>query len=194
MLSRTILLTATALASATAVVGLGSTPAQAATDAVHVYQFVNAHHSGKDLAVLNASTAANQPIVQFTRNSGFNQQWEIVNLPSTPAPGMAPDRQIKNRLSGMCLDVAGNSLSAGASIVQNPCNTDDPAQRWIVPKVAEIFSTNGGFRHYTNKNSGLAMDVAGGSTANNAAVIQFPSHGGITNQLFQQVFAGASSD
>jgi len=194
MLSRTILLTATALVSATAVVGLGSTSAQAATDQVHVYQFVNAHHSGKDLAVLNASTAPGQPIVQFTRNNGFNQQWEIVNLPSTPAPGMAPDRQIKNRLSGLCLDVANNSLSAGAAIVQNPCNVGDAAQHWIVPKLAEIFSPDGGFRHYVNKNSGMAMDVAGGSTANNAAVIQFPSHGGVTNQLFQQVFAGASSD
>jgi len=193
MLSRTILLTATALVSATAVVGLGSTSAQAATDQVHVYQFVNAHHSGKDLAVLNASTAPGQPIVQFTRNNGFNQQWEIVNLPSTPAPGMAPDRQIKNRLSGLCLDVANNSLSAGAAIVQNPCNVGDAAQHWIVPKLAEIFSPDGGFRHYVNKNSGMAMDVAGGSTANNAAVIQFPSHGGVTNQLFQQVFAGASS-
>jgi arabinan endo-1,5-alpha-L-arabinosidase len=193
MLSRTILLTATALASATAVVGFGST-AQAATDTVHVYQFVNAHHSNKDLAVLNASTAPGQPIVQFSRNTGANQQWEIVNLPSTPAPGFAPDRQLRNRLSGLCLDVDGNSLSAGATIVQNPCDPGDPAQRWIVPKVAEIFSTNGGFRHYVNKNSGLAMDVAGGSTANNAPIIQFPSHGGVTNQLFQQVFAGASSD
>jgi hypothetical protein len=193
MLSRTILLTATALASATAVVGLGSTTAQAATDQVHVYQFVNAHHSGKDLAVLNASTAPGQPIVQFTRNNGFNQQWEITSLPSSPAPGMAPDRQIKNRLSGLCLDVANNSTAAGAAVVQNPCDVNDPAQRWIVPKLAEIFSPDGGFRHYVNKNSGLAMDVAGGSTANNAAVIQYPSHGGITNQLFQQVFAGASS-
>lgn len=144
--------------------------------------------------MLNASTAQGQPIVQFTRNSGFNQQWEIITLPSTPAPGMAPDRQIKNRLSGLCLDVELNSLSAGAKVVQNPCNTSDPAQRWIVPKVAEILSTSGGFRHYVNKNTGLAMDVAGGSTANNAAIIQFPSHGGVTNQLFQQVFAGASAD
>jgi hypothetical protein len=38
------------------------------------------------------------------------------------------------------------------------------------------------------------MDVTGESTANNAAIIQYPSHGGITNQLFQQVFAEAASD
>jgi len=192
MLSRTTLLTATVLASAAALVGVGSATAQAATD-VHIYQYVQAHHSGKDLAVLNASTAPGQPIVQFTRSTGPNQQWEITSLPSSPAPGMAPDRQIKNRLSGLCLDVANNSLAAGAAVVQNPCNVNDPAQRWIVPKLAEIFSPDGGFRHYVNKNSGLAMDVAGGSTANNATVIQYPSHGGITNQLFQQVFAGASS-
>ncbi len=128
MLSRTTLLTTTVLASAAALVGVGSTTAQAATD-VHIYQYLQAHHSGKDLAVLNASTAPGQPIVQFTRNTGPNQQWEITSLPSSPAPGMAPDRQIKNRLSGLCLDVANNSLAAGAAVVQNPCNVNDPAQR-----------------------------------------------------------------
>jgi hypothetical protein len=193
MLSRTSLLTATVLASAAALVGVGSTTAQAATDQVHIYQYVQAHHSGKDLAVLNASTAPGQPIVQFTRNSGPNQQWEITSLPSSPAPGMAPDRQIKNRLSGLCLDVANNSTAAGAAVVQNPCNAGDPAQRWIVPKVAEIFSPDGGFRHYMNKNSGLFMDVTGASTENNASIVQYFKHGGITNQLFQQVFADAAS-
>ena len=145
---------------AAALVGVGSTTAQAATE-VHINQYVQAHHSGKDLAVLNASTAPGQPIVQFTRNTGPNQQWEITSLPSSPAPGMAPDRQIKNPLSGLCLDVANNSLAAGAAVVQNPCNVNDPAQRWIVPKLAEIFSPDGGFRHYVNKNSGLAIDDPG---------------------------------
>ena len=56
--------------------------------------------------------------------------------------------------------------------MQNVCNTSEPAQRWIVPKVAEIFSPDGGFRHYMNKNSGLFMDVAGASTENNAPIVQ----------------------
>jgi hypothetical protein len=87
MLSRTTLLTATVLASAAALVGVGSTTAQAATDQVHIYQYVQAHHSGKDLAVLNASTAPGQPIVQFTRNTGPNQQWEITSLRRPPRRG-----------------------------------------------------------------------------------------------------------
>ena len=77
--------------------------------------------------------------------------------------------------------------------MQNVCNTSEPAQRWIVPKVAEILSPDGGFRHYMNKNSGLFMDVAGASTENNAPIVQYFKHGGITNQLFQQVFADAAS-
>jgi hypothetical protein len=44
-----------------------------------------------------------------------------------------------------------------------------------------------------NKNSGLFMDVAGASTANNAPIVQYVKHGGVTNQLFQQVFAEAAS-
>jgi len=37
------------------------------------------------------------------------------------------------------------------------------------------------------------MDVAGASTENNAPIVQYFKHGGITNQLFQQVFADAAS-
>jgi hypothetical protein len=74
MLSRTVTATATAVASAVAVAGLGSMSAQAATVQVHIYQFVEAHRSGKNLAGLNASKAPNQPIVQFTRNRGANQE------------------------------------------------------------------------------------------------------------------------
>lgn len=201
----TALITAAALAS----VGLGATPAVAsqttpdpapsaaaaapAAAGVHIYQFIEARHSGKDLAVLNASTASNQPIVQFTRNNGFGQQWEVLNLVSPPSNVFAPDRQIKNRLSGKCLDVQFNSKAAGALIVQNPCDVNDPAQRWVVTKVAQVFSPNGGYRRYTNKNSGMVLDVAGAATTNNALLVQFPAHGG-DNQLFQQVFAGASFD
>lgn len=203
---KTALITAAALAS----VGLGATPAMAsptsldpgpttaaapaaAADGVHIFQFFEARHSGKDLAVLNASSSPNQQIVQFTRNNGHGQQWEVSNLPSPPSNVFAPDRQIRNRLSGLCLDVENNSTAAGAFIVQNPCDVNDPAQRWIVTKVAQVFSPNGGYRRYMNKNSGLVMDIAGASTANNARLIQWPSHGG-DNQLFQQVFAGAASD
>jgi len=165
----------------------------AATNAVHIYEFIEARHSGKDLAVENDSTAAGAHIVQFTRNTGHNQQWEIKNLPSAPSVEFGPDRQIKNRKSGMCLDIQNNSTAAGALVVQNPCNTSDPAQRWYATKVAEIFTPNGGFRRLVNRNSGLVMDVSGASTANGAHVGQWPKHTG-SNQLFQRVFADAESD
>ena len=196
---RTPLITAATLAS----VGLGAIPAMAsqssldaapsATNQVHVYQFIEARHSAKDLAVLNASSSAGQQIVQFTRNTGHGQEWEVINLASAPSNVFAPDRQIKNRLSGLCLDVENNSTAAGAFIVQNPCDVNDPAQHWIVTKVAQVFSPNGGYRRYTNKNSGLVMDIAGASTTNNARLVQYFSHGG-DNQLFQQVFAEAAFD
>lgn len=206
MLLKSALVTAATLAS----VGLGVAPAMAsqpsvesvspataeapaATSGVHIYQFFEARHSAKDLAVLNASSSPNQQIVQFTRNTGHGQMWEVINLPSQPSNVFAPDRQIKNRLSGLCLDIEGNSLSAGAFVVQNPCDANDPAQRWIVTKVAQVFSPNGGYRQYRNRNSNLVMDIGAASTANNARLIQWPSHGG-DNQLFQQVFAGASFD
>jgi len=170
----------------------GDTP-EAATNGLHLYQFIEAHHSGKDLAVENNSTSVGAHIVQFTRNTGHNQQWEITNLPSAPSAEFAPDRQIKNRNSQLCLDVQDNSTATGALIVQNPCNVNDPAQRWYVTKLAVIFSPNGGFRRYVNRNSGMVMDVSQASPANGAHLGQFPITGG-SNQLFQQVFADAASD
>ena len=156
MLSRTTLLTATVLASAAALVGVGSTTAQAATE-VHIYQYVQAHHSGKDLAVLNASTAPGQPIVQFTRNTGPNQQWEITSLPSSPAPGMAPDRQIKNRLSGLCLDVANNSTADGATVHLWDCIDTVASQKWT--------ASNG---QLVNPASGKCLDVKDNNPADGA--------------------------
>ncbi|MGL5818903.1 MAG: RICIN domain-containing protein [Phycicoccus sp.] len=184
-----------AATSATASEGGGETSAPtavpaSASSAVQIFQFLKARHSGKDLVVLNASTAANAPIGQFTRNSGANQQWEQINLPTAPSTVFAPDRQFRNKQSGLCLDVRNNSLSPEV-VVQNPCNADDPAQRWIVTKVAQVFSPNGGFRHYANRNSGLVLDISEASTANNAQLIQFPKTGG-DNQLFEQSFGSAS--
>ena len=167
-----------------------ATPAAAAS--IHVYQFMEARHSGKDLASENAGTATGTHVVQFTRNHGFGQEWEITSLPTAPSTLFAPDRQLRNRLSGKCLDVAGNSLAAGALVVQNPCDVNDPGQRWMVHKLADVFSPNGGYRFYQNRNSGQVLDIAGASTANQAHLIQFPKTGG-DNQLFQQVFADASS-
>ena len=169
------------------------TAAAPAAAEVQIFQYFQARHSGKDLAVLNASSSPNQQVVQFTRNNGHGQQWEVSNLPSPPSNVFAPDRQIRNRLSGLCLDVQNNSTAAGALIVQNPCNVNDPAQRWIITKVAQVFSQSGGYRRYVNKNSGLVMDIAGATTANNARLIQWPSHGG-NNQLFQQVLADVTFD
>jgi hypothetical protein len=46
----------------------------AAASGLHLYQFIEARHSGKDLAVENNSTSVGAHIVQFTRNTGHNQQ------------------------------------------------------------------------------------------------------------------------
>jgi hypothetical protein len=47
-------------------------------------------------------------------------------------------------------------------------------------------SVTGGHHTLTNRDNGLLADVSGASTAENAAVIQWPSHGG-GNQHWQLV-------
>ena len=162
MLSRTALLTATVLASAAALVGLGSTTGPGAPPTVHVYQYVQAHHSGKDLAVLNASDGAgpaDRPVHAQPRGEpgvgdrrpALVARGRLGAGPSDQEPAEWPVPRHKN-----------NSLAAGAAVVQNLCDVNDPAQRWIVPKLAEIFSPDGGFRHYMNKKTrACSLDVAG---------------------------------
>ena len=141
-------LTATVLGnSAAAVVGLGSMPAEAATDEVHVYQFVEAHHSGKDLAVLNASTRPGQPIVQFTRNPGRNQQWEITSLPSDAGarlgagppdqePAQRPVPRHREQLAGRRSGDRAEPVQRqrpGAALDRAEAGGDLQPERWFPP-------------------------------------------------------------
>jgi ricin-type beta-trefoil lectin protein/cellulase (glycosyl hydrolase family 5) len=66
--------------------------------------------------------------------------------------------------SGQCLSVAGASLSAGAGLVQWPCNGGDN-QEWLVS------SFSGGLT-LTARHSGLCLAVEGASTAEGARILQ----------------------
>ena len=79
----------------------------------------------------------------------------------------------------------GTATPWARSTARSRCST----QRHALPWPSSVPSRRNG----TSSGSGLFMDVAGASTENNAPIVQYFKHGGITNQLFQQVFADAAS-
>jgi hypothetical protein len=68
------------------------------------------------------------------------------------------DHQLVVASDNLCLDVYGNSSSAGAAIDQWTCNGQDNQKFRFVP-------ASGGYGELRARNSGLDVAVAGGSTA-----------------------------
>lgn len=89
---------------------------------------------------------------------------------------------LQNRLSGLNLDVAGNSSADGANIHQWTANSCTCQQ-------FEFTHLGGGTYKIIAKNSGKSLDVADRNTANGANVLQWP-YTGATNQQFTVISTG----
>ena len=84
--------------------------------------------------------------------------------------------------SGSCLDVSGESLDDGASIIQWPCHGGDN-QQWRLEGVAD------GYSRIVSRHSGKCLDVSGGSADDGASIIQWQCHGGDNQQWRLEVVA-----
>lgn len=85
------------------------------------YVHIKNVHSGKCLNVKGASTSANAPIIQYTcgSSSSLNDQW-YTQLRDTDAVDWY---RIRNRKSGMCLNVKGSGpWPSGTDFIQYPCS------------------------------------------------------------------------
>ncbi len=126
----------------------------------NVYQGrVGIQHSNKCLRVKN-----NGQVVQQGCNNNSNRQVTINQA--------SDDGSFVLQMGGECLAPANDSLGQGAEIWAESCDPNDATQRW----------TRDGDR-FINAASGRCLDVYGGSTGNNAKLIQWSCHGG-GNQNF----------
>ncbi|MCM3631167.1 RICIN domain-containing protein [Paenibacillus glycanilyticus] len=113
-------------------------------------------------------------------------QWQLDASAGTwSAPPLAGTLQmyaVVNGNSGKALGVAGNSLSSGATLEQQPY-TGAVSQAWKL--------VNGGSGNYKlqNANSGFYLDVASASTSDGAAGVQWTASSE-ANQLWQLIDAG----
>jgi|GEM_PF-3351170 len=116
--------------------------------------------------------------VQFEQFSALvnhpNQQFAIYSTGYTDQGYLIAEIRVAH--SGFCMDVSGASTSAGAAVVQWPCN-GQANQRFIL----DIAGDNN--FHIQPLHSRLCLDVKGGSLNNGAKIQQWTCNG--TNaQLF----------
>jgi hypothetical protein len=77
--------------------------------------------------------------------------------------------------SGLVLDAQGQSKSEGAHIIQFPAHPESHPDNQLWSFTNAVLATGEATAIY-NKNSGLVLDVEGGSTAAGAQIIQFKEH------------------
>jgi hypothetical protein len=136
------------------------------------YIGLQARHSGKCADIVDAGTANNAELVQYTCGSGYNQQFSLRDVGSGYV-------QLVARHSGLCLDVANASSADSAQVIQYACGTGTN-QQW------QVQDAGSGYSRIVARHSGKCLDVASASTANSARVKQYTCNGATNQQWLRQ--------
>jgi hypothetical protein len=136
------------------------------------FMFVN-RFSGKALDLIGGNTGYAAPINQWTfdYNSG-NQHWALL-----PTEG-GNHFKIISLVSGKCACIRDDSTAATAVLHTWDYIPGNPSHQW------DLDDAGNGFYRIRNVRSGLVLDVAAFSTADNGTVIQWPNNGQ-ANQLWR---------
>jgi hypothetical protein len=149
-----------------------------------------AAHSGKCLDVPNGSTQTRLQLQQWGCGSGAqNQQFEFQRVaPGTLGIGIY---LVRNRASGLCLQVQDGSSANGAPIVQVSCNSAANSQRFELQRVTGLGSDRD--FQLVAAHSRRCIDVTAASTANGAKVHQWGCHDTTPITARNQIFRLATA-
>jgi hypothetical protein len=136
---------------------------------------ITAANSGLLLDVSSGSTADGGAVIQWSSTEGTNQQWSLARLTGNvyTVTGVG---------SGKCLEVPNSSTTAGTRLDIWTCN-GGTNQEWALLSTGSYTSSSDTSYVFVNLNSGLVIDVVGGSTATGAQIEQYTANGG-SNQTF----------
>lgn len=109
----------------------------------------------------NSATTTGTQLIQYSCNSGTNQNWTF-----TPVSGTSATYTVANGASGLCVDVSGRSTADNAQIIQWTCNGQTNQQFTLQP-VGNGFSL-------AAVHSGKCVVPTGDTTANDAVLVQLP--------------------
>ena len=160
-----------------------SLPSANISDGVYV---IVSQRSGKALDVWRGSSAMEANIIQWDRHDGANQQWKIVRT----GDGYYNITSVKNPT--LSFDVYRGSKASGTRVIQYQSLPWQANQKW---KLIDNGDGTVTFIAQDAINSGTnyVLDVNGGSTANEANIIQYPYTAGNSNQRWYLVAPGAST-
>ncbi|WP_377273105.1 RICIN domain-containing protein [Peterkaempfera sp. SMS 1(5)a] len=156
---------ATALAAVLAaalVPVLGAAPAQAASS--FTTTAVN-QGSGNCLDDPYSSTSTGVQLIQYSCNSGSNQNWTF-----TPVSGSTANYTVTS-FAGLCVDISGASTADNAKVDQNTCNSQTNQQFTLQPVTVSGYSNTFNLKAV---NSGKCIVPTGDTTANNTVLVQLP--------------------
>jgi hypothetical protein len=142
-----------------------------------MYEIVSVN-SNKVLDVSEGSLEAGAPVIQFTYHDGTNQLWYFKTV------GLVNGQeayQIVNVNSGKVLDVNDGSTASGA-LIQQWEPTGGANQEWYLNPVGLINWQE--CYQIISVNSGLAVDVNGGSVEDGATIQQWTPSAGANQQWF----------
>jgi hypothetical protein len=133
------------------------------------YYNLVARHSSKCADVNTGAAANGLTVVQWTCNSGLNQQWRFEDA------GSGYFRVIAEH-SGRCLDVASGSTADSASVLQYDCGSG-ANQQW------QHQDAGSGYVRLVARHSGKCLDVVSAATTDGTRLVQYTCGTG-TNQQF----------
>lgn len=160
MMRRIALLAASAALALSSLPVLGVAAAQAAPPQTYwVFKQVQSG-TGKALSIAGGSTAENAKTVIQTQVNATDQLW--IPIWNEQLGGYI----LKNRRSGLCLDVPGASTADGVQLQQHTCNGTTAQAFWIN-------DADGRNVNVINVGNGKCLDLRGGGTADQTPVQQF---------------------
>ncbi|HTJ70964.1 MAG TPA: RICIN domain-containing protein [Actinospica sp.] len=113
----------------------------------------------------NSSTTTGTQLIQWSCNSGGNQNWTF-----TPVSGTTATYTITS-VASLCVDVSGKSTADNAKIIQWTCN-GQTNQQWTLVPVAVSGATN--TFNLESVNSSKCIVPTADSTASNTLLVQLP--------------------
>ena len=102
-------------------------------------------------------------MIQFDCHSGPNQRWTLVRT-------SGGSYRIVSELSNKCIGIDRSNPGSSGPIVQSPCGTGASEQLW------SLVSGGGGYVIKAVQ-SGLCLDVPGGSTVSGARLVAWKCTG-----------------
>ena len=121
--------------------------------------------SGNCMDDPNSSTSAGVQLIQYSCNTGSNQNWTF-----TPVSGTSAGYTITS-FAGLCVDVSGRSTADNAKVIQYTCNSQTN-QEFTLQPVAISGVTN--TFNLKAVHSGKCIVPTGDTTANDTVLVQLP--------------------